>query len=70
MSTIAIMLLTRAVSSDTSRVSAPVEMAALRVARPVLRRFGAPRKLCRHREWTKFGVYSEDTFCRLVDDLC
>ena len=27
-------------------------------------------RICRHREWSKFGNYSEAVFCRLVDDLC
>jgi hypothetical protein len=26
--------------------------------------------VCLHREWTKFGTYSEQMLCRLLDDLC
>jgi len=36
-----------------------------------LQRRSSPRvAICRHREWTKFGTYSEQMLCRLLDDLC
>jgi hypothetical protein len=34
------------------------------------RRAGPRVGICRHREWTKFGTYSEQMLCRLLDDLC
>jgi|GEM_PF-3082303 hypothetical protein len=30
----------------------------------------ALKDLCLHRQWSKFGLYDEATFCRLTDDLC
>tara|TARA_R110002096_G_scaffold5175_15_gene24235 strand:+ start:707 stop:868 length:162 start_codon:yes stop_codon:yes gene_type:complete len=36
-----------------------------------LQRLAGPHeRICRHREWTKFGTYSEQMLCRLLDDLC
>ena len=59
--------MTHTLTIDPSARPAPVLQRLLRTG---LGRMAPPTPICRHREWTKFGVYTEETFCRLVDDLC